>query len=356
MDLDHDACYRAIELRDARFDGRFFTAVKTTGTYCRPVCPARTPRLGERDVLSHGGRGAGGGVPPVLAVPAGDGAGQGRLAGNVEHGVPRARAHRAGRPGRGERRRPGRPPGAGRAAAPAPVSPASRCVTDRGRSDPPRAARQAAHSRDVAADGRDRVRGGLRQHPPVQRDVPGAVRPCAVRAAAQGRTGDPGRSGGRDQPAPALSASLRLAGHAGVPAAPRRTRHRARERELLLANHRAGRPAGDGVRSTRTRGTRCARGSDSPSSPRCPASSRGCAASSTWPPIRSPSPRTSQRIRRWRPWWRRGRVCGCPARGTASSWRFARCWGSRSPSPPRSVLPGAWSPRTGSPWRSPITS
>src|SRR5262245_16043074 len=44
MDLDHDACYRAIELRDVRFDGRFFTAVKTTGTYCRPVCPARTPR------------------------------------------------------------------------------------------------------------------------------------------------------------------------------------------------------------------------------------------------------------------------------------------------------------------------
>ena len=44
MDLDHGACYRAFELRDARFDGRFFIAVKTTGTYCRPVCPARTPR------------------------------------------------------------------------------------------------------------------------------------------------------------------------------------------------------------------------------------------------------------------------------------------------------------------------
>jgi len=43
MDLDHDACYRAISLRDARFDGRFFTGVKTTGVYCRPVCPARTP-------------------------------------------------------------------------------------------------------------------------------------------------------------------------------------------------------------------------------------------------------------------------------------------------------------------------
>ena len=44
MDLDHDACYRAITLRDARFDGRFFTAVRSTGIYCRPVCPARTPR------------------------------------------------------------------------------------------------------------------------------------------------------------------------------------------------------------------------------------------------------------------------------------------------------------------------
>jgi len=44
MDLDHDACYRAVETRDARFDGRFFTAVKTTGIYCRPVCPARTPK------------------------------------------------------------------------------------------------------------------------------------------------------------------------------------------------------------------------------------------------------------------------------------------------------------------------
>jgi AraC family transcriptional regulator, regulatory protein of adaptative response / DNA-3-methyladenine glycosylase II len=42
-DLDHNACYRAICQRDARFDGRFFTGVKTTGIYCRPVCPARVP-------------------------------------------------------------------------------------------------------------------------------------------------------------------------------------------------------------------------------------------------------------------------------------------------------------------------
>lgn len=43
MELDHSACYRAITMRDTRFDGRIYTAVKTTGIYCRPVCPARTP-------------------------------------------------------------------------------------------------------------------------------------------------------------------------------------------------------------------------------------------------------------------------------------------------------------------------
>ncbi|PZG41617.1 AraC family transcriptional regulator [Spongiactinospora gelatinilytica] len=41
--LDFDACYRAASARDARFDGRFYTAVSTTRIYCRPICPARTP-------------------------------------------------------------------------------------------------------------------------------------------------------------------------------------------------------------------------------------------------------------------------------------------------------------------------
>jgi AraC family transcriptional regulator of adaptative response / DNA-3-methyladenine glycosylase II len=42
--LDPRACYRALRTRDARFDGRFYTAVLSTGIYCRPICPARTPR------------------------------------------------------------------------------------------------------------------------------------------------------------------------------------------------------------------------------------------------------------------------------------------------------------------------
>ena len=45
MELDVDACYRAVSSRDRRFDGVFYTAVRTTGIYCRPSCPARTPAL-----------------------------------------------------------------------------------------------------------------------------------------------------------------------------------------------------------------------------------------------------------------------------------------------------------------------
>src|SRR5580704_6188405 len=44
MDLDHQACYRALATRDVRFDGKFFAGVRTTGIYCRPICPARTPK------------------------------------------------------------------------------------------------------------------------------------------------------------------------------------------------------------------------------------------------------------------------------------------------------------------------
>ncbi len=41
--LDPASCYQALLSRDARFDGHFFTAVKTTGIYCRPVCKVRAP-------------------------------------------------------------------------------------------------------------------------------------------------------------------------------------------------------------------------------------------------------------------------------------------------------------------------
>ncbi|STZ88193.1 3-methyladenine DNA glycosylase/8-oxoguanine DNA glycosylase [Mycolicibacterium fortuitum] len=43
MHEDFDRCYRAVQSKDARFDGWFVTAVLTTGIYCRPSCPVRPP-------------------------------------------------------------------------------------------------------------------------------------------------------------------------------------------------------------------------------------------------------------------------------------------------------------------------
>lgn len=45
--LDASSCYAAVRSRDRRFDGVFWTAVRTTGIYCRPSCPARTPSAGN---------------------------------------------------------------------------------------------------------------------------------------------------------------------------------------------------------------------------------------------------------------------------------------------------------------------
>lgn len=45
--LDIEAAYRALASRDARFDGRLWVGVTTTGIYCRPVCPAQTPKRGN---------------------------------------------------------------------------------------------------------------------------------------------------------------------------------------------------------------------------------------------------------------------------------------------------------------------
>lgn len=44
MELDFEDCYEAVRTRNPSFDGRFFTGVTSTGIFCRPVCPAVTPK------------------------------------------------------------------------------------------------------------------------------------------------------------------------------------------------------------------------------------------------------------------------------------------------------------------------
>src|SRR4029077_8959360 len=45
--VSSDRSWRAVRARDPRFDGRFVFAVRSTGIYCRPSCPARRPRRGN---------------------------------------------------------------------------------------------------------------------------------------------------------------------------------------------------------------------------------------------------------------------------------------------------------------------
>src|SRR5580698_6408161 len=44
MKTDTKPFYSALTARDSRFDGLFFVGVTSTGIYCRPICPAKTPR------------------------------------------------------------------------------------------------------------------------------------------------------------------------------------------------------------------------------------------------------------------------------------------------------------------------
>ncbi len=60
------AYYRAVVAKDTRFDGVFFTGIKTTGIYCRPVCSAKTPRASSCVFFSSAAAAEAGGFRPCL--------------------------------------------------------------------------------------------------------------------------------------------------------------------------------------------------------------------------------------------------------------------------------------------------
>lgn len=64
--LNRESCYRALAAKDTRFDGVFFTGVKTTGIYCRPVCTVKTPRESSCSFFSTAAAAEAAGFRPCL--------------------------------------------------------------------------------------------------------------------------------------------------------------------------------------------------------------------------------------------------------------------------------------------------
>ena len=66
LDIDEATALAAFAARDRRMDGRFVVAVKTTGIYCRPSCPARRPRPENIEILANMQAARGAGYRPCL--------------------------------------------------------------------------------------------------------------------------------------------------------------------------------------------------------------------------------------------------------------------------------------------------
>ena len=61
-----EVCYRALESKDTRFDGLIFVGVSSTGIYCRPICPARTPKFENCDFFGSAAAAQEAGYRPCL--------------------------------------------------------------------------------------------------------------------------------------------------------------------------------------------------------------------------------------------------------------------------------------------------
>ena len=64
--IDEATALAAFEARDKAMDGRFVIAVKTTGIYCKPSCPARRPKRENFDILANGADARAQGYRPCL--------------------------------------------------------------------------------------------------------------------------------------------------------------------------------------------------------------------------------------------------------------------------------------------------
>ncbi len=182
MELNAAICDRARMARDARFDGRFFIAILSTGIYCRPICPSPHARRENVRYFRSANE----------AVAAGFRACR-RCRPEAAPGTPRwngtastvSRALRLIEDGALRERRPlgpVAPAGSQRAPAPPPLLDPPRHLSHRRREDVAAGLREAAPPRHRSPDGPGRDRGRVSDRSPLQRRDPRALRPDAFGA------------------------------------------------------------------------------------------------------------------------------------------------------------------------------
>ena len=238
MDLDHERCYRAVASRDARFDGAFYTAVRTTGIYCRPSCPAVTPK--RRNVTFYrtpaAAQGEGFRACRRCRPDAAPGSAEWNVRGDVVARLMRLVADGSGRaPGRGRSRHDARL----QRAPPEPSGHRGARRRDPGdRPDPARALRADPPGDHGTAAQRGRMGGRLRQHQVLQRHDRDGLRGVAHRTEGPAQ----GCRQGRTRRGAARRAQSR--GHAPRSRPARRGRTARRRSQHGEGERQAGQPGG----------------------------------------------------------------------------------------------------------------
>ena len=92
-DLDPNFCYRVWLAKDARFDGRIFVCVTSTGIYCRPICPARVQKKANCRFVKSAAAAAAAGFRSCLPCRPELAPGTPRMGGHAGKCRPRSAAH-----------------------------------------------------------------------------------------------------------------------------------------------------------------------------------------------------------------------------------------------------------------------
>ena len=189
MTHDHRRLYNALSARDTRFDGVFFVGVTSTGIYCRPICPVKTPKAANCRFFESAAAAEQASFRPCLRcrpelapgnAPVDDARRIAQLDRTAALGRPLSTATPASR----------RSPTSSRSAparSGASCSDQLRRLTDPAPAHPPAAPRQAAPDRDPLADRGGGLRQRIRQPAPVQRRLHPPLRHAAHAGSGEAR-------------------------------------------------------------------------------------------------------------------------------------------------------------------------